>query len=133
MKPLSQEWISKAEGDYKVALDEYRTDDPVLDAVCFHAQQCVEKYLKSWLTEQGQEFPRTHDLEDLARRVKSSLPAIATHEDRLILLTSAAVESRYPGLTSAPSDVEQAVKIMREIRTLIRSSLKLADDISDRA
>lgn len=44
MKPLTKEWIEKAEGDYKVAARERRTKLPVYEAVCFHAQQCIEKY-----------------------------------------------------------------------------------------
>ncbi len=35
-------WIQKADHDLKIAKDEYGTDDPVTDMICFHAQQCVE-------------------------------------------------------------------------------------------
>ena len=49
MKPATQEWIEKAEGDYRTALRERRVRrHPNHDAVCFHAQQCIEKYL-NWL------------------------------------------------------------------------------------
>lgn len=48
MPSLSQEWIQKAEGDYATAIREYRARKlPNYDAACFHAQQCVEKYLKA--------------------------------------------------------------------------------------
>ncbi|MBI3797441.1 MAG: HEPN domain-containing protein [Deltaproteobacteria bacterium] len=43
MKPETQEWVEKAEGDLKVAWREGQTADPVYDAVYFHAQQCAEK------------------------------------------------------------------------------------------
>jgi HEPN domain len=47
MNPLTQEWIDKAEGDFRTATREIQvTQDPSYDGVCFHAQQCVEKYLK---------------------------------------------------------------------------------------
>jgi HEPN domain-containing protein len=62
MKLETQEWIEKAEGDLKVARRERQTADPVYDAVCFHAQQCAEKYLKAWLEEHDTSFPRMHDL-----------------------------------------------------------------------
>jgi len=40
MKPLTHEWIAKAEGDYRTAGREWRVRrDPNYDAVCFHAQQ----------------------------------------------------------------------------------------------
>lgn len=42
-----REWVEKAEGDFCTALREYRArKNRNHDAVCFHAQQCVEKYLK---------------------------------------------------------------------------------------
>ena len=48
MKPETQGWVAKAEGDYAVAVRELGTAAPVFDAVCFHAQQCAEKYLKAF-------------------------------------------------------------------------------------
>lgn len=47
MKLETIEWIEKAEGDWKVALREMGTADPVCNVVSFLAQQCAEKYLKS--------------------------------------------------------------------------------------
>ena len=50
MKPITQEWIDKAEGDWATLMREYRArKNPNYDAVCFHAQQCAEKYLKARL------------------------------------------------------------------------------------
>jgi HEPN domain-containing protein len=57
MKPLTAEWISKAENDFATALRESRVRKNVnYDAVCFHAQQCAEKYLKARLQEAGIAF-----------------------------------------------------------------------------
>jgi HEPN domain-containing protein len=49
MKPLTHEWSQKAEGDYTVAATLWQAESAVYDAICFHAQQCIEKYLKAWL------------------------------------------------------------------------------------
>jgi len=50
MKPLTSEWVEKAEGDLATAKREIRVRKaPNFDAVCFHAQQCAEKYLKALL------------------------------------------------------------------------------------
>lgn len=45
-----REWVAKAENDLKNATHTLRlgTDCPT-DNVCFHTQQCVEKYLKALL------------------------------------------------------------------------------------
>ena len=66
MKQLTREWIVKAEGDFALVKREARVRaSPNYDAVCFHAQQCAEKYLKARLCEARLEFPKTHDLNAL--------------------------------------------------------------------
>jgi len=45
MKPLTREWIDKAEADWDAAGLLFRARKrPNYDAACFHAQQCSEKY-----------------------------------------------------------------------------------------
>lgn len=46
-----------------------RIRDGELDAVVFHAQQCIEKLMKGALVEAGIGFPRTHELNILAHLV----------------------------------------------------------------
>jgi HEPN domain-containing protein len=63
MKPLTLEWIQKAEGDFASTQRELRARKfPNYDAACFHAQQCVEKYLKARLQEADIPFGKSHDL-----------------------------------------------------------------------
>jgi len=48
MKPISREWIGKAEGDFVMMEREGRArKQRNHDGICFHAQQCAEKYLKA--------------------------------------------------------------------------------------
>jgi HEPN domain-containing protein len=66
MKPITREWISKAEGDWNAANLLIRARrKPNYDATCFHAQQCAEKYLKARLEEAGVVSGKTHDLSRL--------------------------------------------------------------------
>jgi HEPN domain-containing protein len=52
MKPITREWIAKAEGDFATAQRENEVQEfPNYDAVCFHSQQCIEKYFKACLQE----------------------------------------------------------------------------------
>lgn len=61
MKPLTSEWAEKAEGDFRTANREaVASPDPNYDNAVYHAQQCVEKYLKARLIEAGILFRRTH-------------------------------------------------------------------------
>ena len=44
-----KQWLIKADNDLTIAGRDLKTDDPVTDAICFHAQQAAEKYLKAYL------------------------------------------------------------------------------------
>ena len=53
------EWVEKAENDLKNAAHTIKMgEDCPTDTVCFHAQQCVEKYLKAFLVSTGIDFRR---------------------------------------------------------------------------
>jgi HEPN domain-containing protein len=127
---MTQEWVDKAEGDAKVAAALWQMADPVHDAICFHAQQCVEKYCKAWLVEQGMDFPRTHDLEALAKLCLPSLVDLATLMDDLRFLTSFAVEIRYPGTFASRQDSEHCWQSASRTRTLFRQHLGLESTAS---
>jgi HEPN domain-containing protein len=81
MKPITAEWVKKAEGDWEVAQKAYRArKNPVYDAACFHSQQCVEKYLKARLVEAGIAFTKTHNLLSLLNLALPIEPAwLALH------------------------------------------------------
>jgi HEPN domain-containing protein len=66
MNGVVAEWVEKAEGDFHSAERELRArKDTNYDAVCFHAQQCAEKYLKAFLVQHQISFRPIHDLEVL--------------------------------------------------------------------
>ncbi len=63
MKPLTLEWVEKAENDWNSLNREIRAHkNPNYDAACFFAQQCVEKYIKACLVEADIYFKKFHDL-----------------------------------------------------------------------
>jgi HEPN domain-containing protein len=120
---MAKEWIDKAEGDYKSASVQWDTNDPVYDDICFHAQQCVEKYLKAWLAEKEMDFPKTHDLEALAKLCLNTLPKISELFDELRFLTAFAVEIRYPGTFAQKQDAERCWLATLQVRTFLREKL----------
>jgi len=128
MKPITTEWIEKAESDYKAAAVLRNEPERVYDAISFHAQQCVEKYLKAWLSECEIDFPRTHDLEALTKLASSSLAGLEKLLDDLRFLTSFAVEIRYPGITAEEQDAERCWQILGRARDLIRKGLNVGSD-----
>jgi HEPN domain-containing protein len=98
MNELVMEWVEKAEGDSRTAEREGTVGEgPNYDAVCFHAQQCAEKYLKAFLTFRSIPFPRLHDLEALLNLVTPVDPEFEAIREPLLLLNDYAVDIRYPG------------------------------------
>lgn len=127
MKPLTHEWSHKAEGDDTVAATLWQAGSTVYDAICFHAQQCVEKYLKAWLVEHEMTFPKTHDLEALVKQCVPSLPDLEVLLDELRFLTSFAVEIRYPGTSAEYQDADDCWQTAVRARRLIRNRLGIEE------
>jgi HEPN domain-containing protein len=126
MKPITTEWVQKAEEDFATLELLWRQPRLVApDVVCFHAQQCVEKYLKARLQEAGLEFPKTHDLDKLLNLARVVEPLWDSWRARLSLLTDYAVESRYPGDTAGKEEVRRAVATCREFRLAARRTFGL--------
>ena len=73
MNEVIKEWIAKSEGDFQTAERELSvTINPNYDAVCFHAQQCIEKLMKALVIAREIVPPKTHDLAELYRILSSS-------------------------------------------------------------
>jgi hypothetical protein len=106
MKPITLEWIDKAEGDWTSAQREYRAcQRPHYDAACFHAQQCAETYLKARLEEAGIAFR-------LALTVEATW---AEPQPHLTALNIYAVAFRYPGSSATKSNAANALKAGRGV------------------
>jgi HEPN domain-containing protein len=99
MKHETAEWVAKAEADLATARREVAVDEsPNYDAVCFHSQQCAEKYLKAILVEHAAKVSRIHDLEILVNEVTVHSPGIHAVLKFARILSAMAVEVRYPGM-----------------------------------
>ena len=95
---LVAEWVQKAESDFETATRAMRwRKKPQLDTVCYHCQQCAEKYLKAFLVQHRVNFPWIHHLprlNELCLQVDGSFALIS---DLLETLNPFEAETRYPG------------------------------------
>jgi HEPN domain-containing protein len=118
-------WVAKAENDLKAIsqLLQFGANCPT-DVVCFHAQQCVEKYVKAALVAHGRPFPRTHDLAELAHLLRPQC-SLSLSSEELDRLTDHAVMTRYPGEDEPISlaHARREARLARRVRTEIRKSL----------
>lgn len=120
MKPETGEWIDKANADFATARRESAVNDsPNYDAVCFHAQQCAEKYLKAVMTEAGMRVPRIHDLEALVNLLSVQYPDLVQILRDARILSAMAVEVRYPGMTADEDDAAESLRSAMVIREAV--------------
>jgi HEPN domain-containing protein len=126
MKPLTHEWIEKAEGDFATASREMRArKSPNYDAACFHAQQCVEKYFKALLQENAIPFGKTHHLISLLELIIGVEPSIEILRPHLQSLNSYSVSVRYPGESADKTMAREALRIATILRAQFRQKLRL--------
>jgi HEPN domain-containing protein len=97
------------------------------DTVCFHAQQCVEKYIKALLVFRATPFPKTHDIHALRTLLP---PKLRPKLDKKLQdqLTDYATVKRYPDLGPVISltEARQAVAVARRVRKQVRRHLPAA-------
>jgi HEPN domain-containing protein len=120
-----REWVEKAENDLKNAALTLRAGkEAPTDTVAFHAQQCVEKYLKALLTLRGIDSPKIHDIAELVARVGPDvLTSLSVEEQRR--LTVYGTVTRYPGDYEPVSlaEARRAVALARRVRREVRRAL----------
>jgi HEPN domain-containing protein len=125
--PGAGEWADKAEHDLKAAEHLLRLgEEAPTDAICFHAQQRVEKYIKALMAAREIAIPKIHDIEDLISSLPEQDRPRTTSADEA-LLTQYAIEGRYPGFDDVTlTEAQKAVGLARQIREEIRGKLPSA-------
>jgi HEPN domain-containing protein len=125
VRSIVEQWIYRAEGDLQNASHALKLGRQCpTETVAFHAQQCVEKYIKAVLIFNAIDFPMVHDIEKLVRLLPVRTLAFLTVTDQRIL-TSYAVTARYPGDFEPISlgEARESVRMARRIRTELRKLL----------
>jgi HEPN domain-containing protein len=91
-------WVRFARSDLALARQQ-AGPEIVLESLCFHAQQAVEKALKAVLIHFGTPIPRVHNIARLVDLLPESV-------ERVLVLTEAAALTDYAVASRYPSDDE---------------------------
>jgi len=114
-------------GLYRASLRLIKFEDALsYDTVCFHCQQCIEKYLKALLVLKGIEFQKKHDLTYLLNLLLSSEPTLEFIRNELDALNDYAIDIRYPGDFAMKDEAKTAIRYMKIARKIIREKLGLS-------
>jgi HEPN domain-containing protein len=125
---LVREWVEKAENDLVAAVHTLTLRERCpSDMVCFHAQQCVEKYLKAYLVFASIDFPKTHDVERLVALLPRGVEVSLSAEQQR-RLTEHATVLRYPGNYPpiVHAEARKTVALARRVRREVRAHLPKA-------
>jgi HEPN domain-containing protein len=126
MKSATAEWVTKAEGDFMTAGRELRArKSPNYDAVCFHAQQCAEKYLKAVLQENDKYIPKIHNLIELMLLCEEIDSGFELLRADLVTMERYAVRGRYPGEVAEKEDAQSTYAAVGTVRIFVRRKLGL--------
>jgi HEPN domain-containing protein len=124
MKSATVEWVTKAEGDFATAGRELRArKSPNYDAVCFHAQQCAEKYLKATLQDNEKHIPKIHNLIELMLLCEEMDGSFEFLRSDLVIMERFSVHVRYPGEIAEKEDAQATYAAAGAVRTFIKQKL----------
>jgi len=103
----------------------------ITNSICFHSQQCIEKYLKAFLTFYGIPFRKTHDLTELINQCTE----VDTEFNKLFeinadKLTAYSIDIRYPDDFYTPSleEAKETIEIAEKVKSFVIQKLKKEGD-----
>jgi len=109
-------WVEFAEKDYEAVQLLVHNAKPLLEIICFHCQQCAEKYIKAFIIKTNNEIQKTHNLEELLKTcIKIDCDFISI-KNQCIDLSDYAVETRYP--YPYEIDLEDMKKAIQDLDTI---------------
>lgn len=125
-----RQWMEYADEDLRLAEYALHMESGCpCRLIAYHAQQCVEKYLKAFLVHQRQDFPYTHNISTLLELCRKHADWVDSFEQADIL-TAYAITARYPGedepvsLAEAQKAVALATQVKAALMTLLTHALE---------
>jgi len=126
-KETAHLWFKKAQNDLKTGKDEFKTENPATDTICFHMQQAVEKYLKGYLIYHEQEAEKTHNISRILENCISIDSSFSELIDAGIeILTPYGTVIRYPDDFYMPDmeETEEAIQLAETVVSFIKKKIE---------
>jgi HEPN domain-containing protein len=126
---IVREWIAKADEDFEFARLNFEEGKPFFGQICFHFQQAVEKYLKSYIIANELEFLKIHDLPLLLKICLSKDSSFDQLREDCEFLTTFYVDTRYPvhwPTHFSPEESQKTFQSAARIRSFVKGKLGFA-------
>lgn len=125
-RQIIEEWLVKAENDFRFAEIVLEEEKEYYDQICFHFQQSAEKYLKAYIIANNLGFEKTHDLPLLLQRCIRKDSTFNALRDPCGYLSAFYIQSRYPmdwPVATTKENAQRAREAASVIREVVRSRL----------
>ena len=127
MKDAVREWIRQSEEELGMAA--YLLEGGYFKGACYHAQQSIEKSVKSMLLSKGWPLEKTHSLERLVAVGKDYRVRLPLSDEEIVFVDNI-YRGRYPaeaGLLPlgepSKADAERALRIAKRVLESARTAL----------
>ena len=119
LKAYIESWLNKAGYDLLSAQRLLEIEPMILDNACFHCQQSIEKCLKAYLTYNGRDIERTHNIIFLLSECADFDPIFADVDPMDI--NAYAVQGRYPDSNLVPTvdEAKSYYQLALQIRDMV--------------
>ncbi|MBI2843563.1 MAG: HEPN domain-containing protein [Armatimonadetes bacterium] len=109
------DWLRYARSDLAVAIESH-SPKVLLAALCFHAQQSVERSIKAVLVRRRVHFPFTHNIGDLVEILRRSGIPVPAELEESGAPRSYTEECLYPGYPEVTdSDYRKAIQVAEKV------------------
>ena len=123
---LAQGWFTIGNNELGFARAGLEDLDAFYPQICFLCHQAVEKYLKGFLVYNGVNFPKIHDLTELAKLCAKINKGFSQFLGKADILSQYYIVSRYPVEypPASKKEAEEALEIADKLINFIQKKLK---------
>ncbi len=125
MKKQAEEWLNSANDDLKV-IAKIIDDETLTNMIAFHAQQAIEKSLKSILEEFESKVPRIHNLIKLKEMTEKYI-IFEIDKTSLEQVNEIYTDTRYPSDVGLVPTGKPSIELAKEFYVI---SLRIKNEIS---
>jgi HEPN domain-containing protein len=122
LRRQAEEWFERGQREIETAQLVYEQRGHT-DAIAYHIQQAIEKYLKGYLVLHGRKPPKTHELDALLSHITSFDDGFNHFLELCEKASRFYIEGRYPPGPPAAydyeevrADLDEAVKLINELQ-----------------
>ena len=125
---IFEEWLFKAERDLEGAVKLFEVGHSLPELSVYHAQQCAEKSIKSFLAYKLQPIEKTHELNRLVNLAQEFEQKFSILTSRAAFLNGFDIKYLYPGDELEPTDQEtqNAITFAQEILIFVKNIITLS-------